>query len=69
MMERVHRCESAPLCSCGRKALHVETLGRKLHHLECPPCRVRTAKCKSLADAIAAWIAPNKTALIRLKAA
>ena len=42
-------------CKCGRQPKHFETLGKGLHHLECPPCDLRTAKHESFQEAVAAW--------------
>lgn len=40
---------------CGRQPKHIVSLGKGLHHLECPPCCVRTAKCTTLQEAVELW--------------
>lgn len=45
---------------CKGQPRHILTLGRNLHHLECCPCGVRTAKCATLQEAVQHWEA-NET--------
>lgn len=51
-------------CRCGKQPMHVHTRGRELHHLECPPCQVRTQKFESLQLAVEAWERQEDLALM-----
>lgn len=49
----------APCGTCGRQPHHYEVRGTNQHFLECSPCRTRTAKFRTLQEAVEAWEAQN----------
>ena len=57
MKQQIHRMSGTlTVCpGCGSQPKHVETLGKRLHHLECCPCCVRTPKMPTLQQAVEAW--------------
>jgi len=55
-MQREERMTgSLAACRCGKQPKHYVTLGKDLHHLECPPCGLRTAKLPTLQEAVECW--------------
>lgn len=50
---------ACPACGCQPK--HYHTLGADKHHLECPPCGLRTAKMPTFQQAVELWEASDTT--------
>jgi len=41
--------------TCGKQPKHYESIGKGLHHLECPPCGTRTPKFATFGEAVQKW--------------
>jgi Zn ribbon nucleic-acid-binding protein len=41
--------------TCRKQPKHYVTLGKELHHLECPPCGTRTPKFSTFGAAVEKW--------------
>lgn len=54
----------APCKGCGRQPRHYLVRGRGQHLLECAPCGTRTAKLPTFQQAVEAWEADERVAVM-----
>ncbi len=55
MIQQQVKIEMLKPCTCGQQPKCYQVLGPRTYFLECAPCRVQTARLRSLAAVRAAW--------------